>query len=230
MKKIIIVSAALSSALFISCASPNSRGPQSVVKSPQVLEVEKKLKAREEAMQDQKDRNRVLQKKNQSGSSGIVFNSRPDSKMNSAKRKPAMKNVDVGPVVPAAEVKLSDRDLYAELLKMYDLNNEIAFFSRYQAFMRTYPQSALADDAAYLAGLMSLSNKNYGPSLKYFNLVIQKYPSSNKASSSLFAKGVALKKMNLMSESQQLFVQVQKKYPGSPEALRAEGELKILNR
>lgn len=225
MKKNIIVLAAVSSLLFIACASTKpSSSSQTVVKSPQVIELERKLKVREEAMQDLKDRNRVLAKKSQTELS------EPTRVTKSRKATSKVSNVNVGSVVGAADTKLSDRDLYAELLEQYDLNNEIAFFSRYQAFMRVYPQSALADDAAYLAGLMSLANKNYGPSLKYFNLVIQKYPSSNKASSAMFAKGVALKKMNLTNESEKLFTQVQKKYPGSPEALRAEGELKILNR
>lgn len=214
--------------MFIGCAGMgSSRLPSGVVKSPQIIELEKKQKAREEAMQDQKDRNRVLAKKSQSGS---TVGSQSSIASKKSTRAGKQKKVDVGSVTGASETKLSDRDLYAELLKMYDLNNEIAFFSRYQAFMRSYAKSPLADDAAYLAGIMSLANKNYGPSLKYFNLVLSQYPSSNKTSSAMFAKGIALKKMNLTADSERVFVQVQKKYPGSPEAMRAEGELKILNR
>ena len=218
MSKIIFISAVISSGLITACAGNSvRRSSPSVVKSPHVLEVERKNKEREEAMQDSKDQRLVLAKKASLAAA-------------EAAKRPSIKKVVIDPVIAPPDSKLSERDLYAELVKSYDMNNEIRFFSRYQAFMRSYGKGPLADDAIYLAGLFSLSNKNYGPSLKYFNLIIRQYPSSDKASGALFAKGVALKKMNLGEESKQIFAQVQKKYPGSPEALRAEGELKILKR
>jgi len=177
------------------------------------------LREREEAQQDIRDRNQVLNKKAQmeSSPSAVKLQARPQSK-----------KIEM---ISGNDKNLkSDRELYGELVGSYDRNNEIAFFSRLQAFQERHAKSPLADDAVYLAGLMSLSNKNYGPALRYFNSVLKKYPQSNKASASLFAKGVTLKKMNLTEESRKSFAKVRQAYPGSPEALRADTELKLMKR
>lgn len=179
--------------------------------------MEKKMKEREEALVDQRNRQRVLSKKAQIEKSSVRFRSVPQNKR-------------IEMLNPVASTARNDKQLYAELVKSYDKNSEIAFFSRFQAFQAKYSKSPLADDATYLAGLMSLSNKNYGPALRYFNQVLKKYPTSNKASSSLFAKAVVLKKMNLKDQSRSTFIKVRKTYPGSPEALRSETELKIMTR
>lgn len=222
--------AILNLVLLVGCASHRAakKSPTPVAKTQKVLEMEKKMKEREEALQDMRDRNQVLNKKaqlqtptaqasNSSSSSAIKLQARPQSKKiemfssNDSKSK-------------------SDRELYGELVGSYDRNNEIAFFSRLQSFQEKHAKSPLADDALYLAGLMSLSNKNYGPALRYFNQVLKQHPNSNKAASALFAKGATLKKMNLNDESRRTFAKVRQAYPGSPEALRAETELKLLKR
>jgi TolA-binding protein len=220
MTKMTLIIAVSISSLLTGCAMTQTSKPAAspLVKTPRVLEQERIMREREDARQDEKDRNRVLSKKNQIQSSSISMKSNPQNK----------KIELVGPV--SANMAKNEKDLYAELVGSYDRNNEIAFFSRLQAFLQNYPKSPLADDALYLAGLMSLSNKNYGPALRYLNQVLKKYPTSNKASASLFAKGVALKKMNLTQESRIAFMKVRKSYPGSPEALRAETELKLLVR
>jgi tetratricopeptide (TPR) repeat protein len=192
--------------ILTACASgKKSRSVGSVSKTPKVLEIERKQRAKEEVSQDRKDRDRILVQKSKA-------------------------QLKINPVLLAAAAKLSDRALYAELVGSYDRNNEIAFISRYQVFQKKYSKSPLADDAAYLAGLFSLANKNYGPALKHFNHVLRKYPSSNKAASALYAKGVALKKMELDTEANRAFARVKKRYPGSPEALRADTELALFRR
>lgn len=204
--------------MLVACASTNSRTASApVTKTARALEVERKLKEREESRQDQKDKQRILRKKAQLQDSSI-----------NAKVIPQNKKIELSGSTPGKSK--SDRELYAEMVGSYDRNNEIAFFSRLQAFMENHPQSPLADEALYLAGLMSLSNKNYGPALRYMNQIIKKYPTSNKVPAALFAKGIALKKMNLPDQSRQAFLKVRKSYPGSPESLRAETELKLLVR
>jgi TolA-binding protein len=76
--------------------------------------------------------------------------------------------------------------------------------------------------------LLQLANKNYGGALVQFNRVLNQYGNSNKASAAQFAKAVTLKRMNLNTQAISAFRTVQKQYPGSQEALRAQNELKIL--
>ncbi len=155
--------------MLVACATTKpSSSSVTVSKSPKVLEMERKLKERGEALQDTKDRNRVLAKKSQM---------RQQSEMN-VQAVPQNKKIEITGM--GAPIKASsDRQLYAEMVASYDRNNEIAFFSRLQAFMERYPKSPLADEALYLAGLMSLSNKNYGPALRYMNQILKNYPTSN---------------------------------------------------
>jgi TolA-binding protein len=201
-----LYAALTTSVLLMGCASVrSSRNLSNVVKTPKVLEIERKQKVREEVRQDRKDQNRIISKKIKS-------------------------KTQINPVMSAAATKLSDRALYAELVGSYDRNNEVAFISRYQVFKKKFSRSPLADDAAYLAGLMSLSNKDYGPALKHFNHVLRKYPHSNKAAAAMYAKAVALKKMDLDLEANKAFARVKRRYPGSPEAERAETEMQILKR
>lgn len=202
--------------LLVACASNSSRKASPVVKSPQVVEMEKKKRAREEARQDQKDRDRVLAQKRSSSPISI-------------KARPQNKKIDVV-AITGSQVNISEKNLYSELVSTYDSNNWIGFESRFQLFREKYPQSVLADEVLYLGGLFQLTNKNYGQALTRFNEVLTKYPRSNKTVSAQFAKGIALKRMNLLKESEAALKKAMSQYPGSPEAARAEAELKILQR
>lgn len=215
MTKMTLLFASLISFLLVACATNSTSQSSAIVKNAKVIEMEKKKKEREEALQDLKDRRGILAKKSQLEPSPVKLRASPQNKK-------------IEMFAGQQQRPSSDRQLYGELVSAYDQNNEIAFFSRFQSFLQNYSKSPLADDAVYLAGLMSLSNKNYGPSLRYFNQVLKQYPLSNKASASLYAKGVALKKLNLTGESRQVFLNVRKSYPGSPEAMRAQTELKLM--
>ncbi len=221
----ILFNAVLYLSLLTGCAAFQTSKQQSAAptKTPRVLELERKMHEREEARQDRRDQNRVIAKKTQNNN----FKENDSLRIQSS---PQSRVISVTPSSFQPSPHMTDKQLYSELVGSYDRNNELAFFSRFQAFNQKFVKSPLAPDVIYLAGLMSLSNKNYGPALKFFNQVLKNYPSSSKAASALFAKGVTFKKMNLIPESQKVLVTVQKKYPGSPEALRTQAELKTLNR
>lgn len=124
--------------------------------------------------------------------------------------------------------KIDDVTLYSELVKAYRANDEIGFKSRLQTFMTRFSNSSYADNALYLAGRMAFENKNYGEAIKYYQRVVTQYPRSNKVVGAKLAKGIAYKKMNLQPQAKSVFADLRKRYPGSPEAFRAENELKIL--
>jgi len=124
--------------------------------------------------------------------------------------------------------KIDETTLYAEIFNAYRTNNEIGFKSRMQTFMTRFPTSAYADNVLYMAGRMAFSNKNYAEAIKYYQKVITQYPRSNKAVAAKFAKGIAYKQMNLAPQAKGVLADLRKKYPGSPEAFRAENELKLM--
>ncbi|WP_413290868.1 tetratricopeptide repeat protein [Bdellovibrio sp. HCB337] len=124
--------------------------------------------------------------------------------------------------------KVSESALYGEIFNAYRSNDEIGFKSRMQTFMTRFPASSYADNVTYLAGRLAFDGKNYAEAIKYYQKVITQYPRSNKVVAAKYAKAVAYKKMNLDPQAKGVFADLRKKYPGSPEAFRAENELKLM--
>jgi len=116
--------------------------------------------------------------------------------------------------------------LMTELRECYARNNELCFQSRYQALNQKFPASPSLAEAHYLAGLLALSNKNYGKALKSFDLIL-KDPRNPRASQALFAQGITYKRMNLQGPAGDLFRRVRLRYPKSVEAQRAGIELAL---
>lgn len=121
---------------------------------------------------------------------------------------------------------MSDTALYAEIVGAYQRRDQLALQSRLQALLKRFPQSEYADNALYLAGKSALEHRNYAGALKYFSKVTDLYPHGNKVSAAQFAKAITYRKMNLDPLAKEVFENVKKKYPGSPESFRAAAELK----
>jgi TolA-binding protein len=186
-----------------------------VEKSTQVLALEQRQRALRERRQDDRDKALLVQKKqNDAAPSGVLL----------AK---ASSKVTPMPVL-AKWKKLPEFDLYRATLNASDNNDEFGFRGMSETFLKRFPKSSLRDDVLYLSGLMNLTKKNYGAALVDFNQILKKHATSNRASSAMFAKGVTLKRMNLEGEARLAFLQVKRKFAGSPEALRADNELKQL--
>lgn len=215
LQSIIIISIC---GLLGACASQKTKTSVAKIpvadKSASVVELEQRRKMREEKKQDQKDQALLLKRKS-------------DIQGFQAKANPQDKKLRIE-LDSKSSVNLTDAQLYSQLVARYEKNDEIGFQSRFQMMMSRYPQSALADDALYLAGLQQVSVKNYGLALKYFNRIIRQYPYSNKTVSALFGKGAVYRKMNLDPMAKDVFKKVAGRYPSSPEALRAQAELRLL--
>lgn len=129
---------------------------------------------------------------------------------------------------PTALPSAEEKQLYAELVAAFDRNDELTFSSRFQGLMARYPRGLFGDEALYLAGMMALTNKQYAKAVKHFGDLPRRYPRSSRVRAAQFAKASAYKKMNLPEFARTVFKEVKTKYPGSPEARRAELELKLV--
>lgn len=123
---------------------------------------------------------------------------------------------------------LNSQQVYGKIIEKYRSNDLKAIEAYTTLLLVKYPQSRFADNALYLQGMFAFSIKSYAKSLESFQKLITLYPNGNKAVSALFAKGILYKKMNLRTESENVLSNVKVKYPGSPESLRADAEIKIL--
>ncbi len=95
-------------------------------------------------------------------------------------------------------------------------------------FLKNHPASPMADDVLYLIGLSQFSEAQYGASLKSFNHLIRFYPSSNRLPSAKLAKAAVFKKLKLPQISKKHLAELAEQFKGSPEAFRAESEIRIL--
>lgn len=123
---------------------------------------------------------------------------------------------------------MTESSEYLALEDAFEKNNFEDFKAKYEMFRKKYPTSSFLDDAEYMKGMLHAGRKEYGYALQTFNGALRKYPTSNRVRTLILTKGTTLKKMNLPELAKPQLENVKKKFPGSPEALRAEVELKLL--
>ncbi len=125
-----------------------------------------------------------------------------------------------------AEYKnLSETKLYSKSIEQYQKSDLKGVEAYRNLLILKYPKSKVADSVLYYEGMLALELKNFGHSLECFQKIISLFPQSNKAVSAMFAKSIVYKKLNLKTESEKVLTEIQNKYPGSPESLRAKNEL-----
>ncbi len=122
----------------------------------------------------------------------------------------------------------TDLDYYSEIATAYQSNNLAEFKIKAQKFLEKYPHSTIADNTLFLMGRSALDSADYNQALKHFSSVLHTYPKGHKVVSARFYTGVVYKKMNLSHQARNVFLDVIKKYQGSPESYQASTELRLL--
>lgn len=122
----------------------------------------------------------------------------------------------------------TDLEYYSEIISDYQAGKYRNLSIRLKSFAKKFPKSPFLDNAYYLAGKMSLEEKNYKESVGFFQKVITEFPLSNKVVASKFGKAMAYKSMNLKDQSVSIFSEIRKKHQQSPEFFRAETEIKLI--
>ncbi|HEX3109934.1 MAG TPA: tol-pal system protein YbgF [Thermoanaerobaculia bacterium] len=117
---------------------------------------------------------------------------------------------------------------YQNAYRDYQKGNYDLAISGFKEFIQKYPDSDLADNAAYWIGESLYSQKKYRESIAQFDSVVNDYPKSEKVPSALLKKGYAYISLG---EKAQGIVQLQyvvHEHPKSSEAAKAREELKKL--
>jgi tol-pal system protein YbgF len=109
-----------------------------------------------------------------------------------------------------------------DLLKAGQYDRAIAGF---QAFLSTYPNSALADNAQYWLGEAYYVNKQFPESLAAFQRVVEKYPGSRKLPDALLKIGYCDYELKDYSAARSALEQVPAKFPDSASARLAQQRL-----
>lgn len=96
------------------------------------------------------------------------------------------------------------------------------------SFLLKYGEHDLADNALYWIGESYYQAENLKESLKYFQRVIDEYPSGNKVPDALVKSALIFQKMNNFKMARYLFNQVITVYPASTAAIVAKKKLNEL--
>lgn len=141
----------------------------------------------------------------------------------------------VGPAPPPVAAQLTDvpddgaatseQYLYSKVLESFR-TKDIASFKKSQfLLLKSCPDSPFADNVAHLEGELALAAGDGAQALRVFDLALARYPSGNKASAILLGRARALEKLNRTHQSIDALRLLRQRFPGSPEALRADAEL-----
>ena len=134
---------------------------------------------------------------------------------------------------PMSEVTVAPTDenpsqIYQAAYRDYQRGNFDLAISGFRDYLSKFPQSDLADNAAYWIGESLYSQKKYREAIEQFDSVVNGFPKSDKVPSALLKKGYAY--VNLGEKSRGI-VQLQyvvHEHPRTAEAAKAREELKKL--
>jgi tol-pal system protein YbgF len=123
------------------------------------------------------------------------------------------------PTGPATD----DQAAYTRAFDLLKSGDYAAAITRFQAFMRDYPQSGLVDNAQYWIGESYYVTRDYDRAAAAFRAVGERWPNSRKAGDALLKLGFAQFEQKHFNEARTTLSQVVQRYPGS-EAARLAGE------
>ncbi len=137
----------------------------------------------------------------------------------------------VTPPAPSAiqdKTVSSENELYEKTLAVYHEEKYKEAIAGFEAFLKTYPKSKLADNAQFWIGESYLSLKQYDQAIVAFQDVIEKYPNGNKVPNAMLKQALSFYEIKDTISSRAILKRIIKKYPNSSESKIAEAKLKTI--
>ena len=117
---------------------------------------------------------------------------------------------------------------YREAYARWRAGDFPACIDQFQSFVKTYPTSDYADDAAYGMAECYFQQDNIRRAIISFDDVARHYPDGNKAADALFRQGEALIEMGHRKAARNAFEKLLREYPDSARAPEAREQMKLL--
>ncbi len=132
-------------------------------------------------------------------------------------------------IQPESEVKLPpDQTLYDINMDIYRKEKYEEAIVGFKNFLKKYPTSTLADNAAFWIGESYMSLKQYEQAILAFQKVIKTYPRGNKVPNATLRQALAFYELNDKTSAKLLLRKLIKNYPNSNEAKIAKSKLKTM--
>jgi tol-pal system protein YbgF len=126
---------------------------------------------------------------------------------------------------PSVPVGTSPNRLYDMAYSNYTQGLWDLTVDGFNAFIRSFPKSDLADDAQVYIGNAFLQDGKNDKAVEAYDLAIRTYPGGNAIPEALYKKGLALKNLKQVDLARQAWEEVVKSYPDSTAALLARQQL-----
>jgi tol-pal system protein YbgF len=101
---------------------------------------------------------------------------------------------------------------------------------RFTAFLKSFPKSSYADDAAFWMADCHFQQGEYKSAVMRFDDVVNNYPTGNKAPEALYRQGESLLRLGpgFKGAAKRAFERVIEEYPDSARAAEASKQIKLL--
>jgi len=117
---------------------------------------------------------------------------------------------------------------YEAALKLFRDGNYAGAIAGFKAFLKTYPDSALAPNAQYWVGYAYYSMKDYKSALAHQQKLVAAYPGSTKVPDALLNIATNQIALNKLADARKTLEELVAKYPGTPAATQASRRLSAL--
>ena len=117
---------------------------------------------------------------------------------------------------------------YDNSLAVYKQGKLQAAIVDFNDFLKTYPQSDLADNAQFWIGECYMGLNQYEQAILAFQQVIKRYPKGNKVPNAMFRQALAFEAIKDTTSAKLLLAKIIKNYPKSNEASIAKTKLESL--
>ncbi|MBM3818899.1 MAG: tol-pal system protein YbgF [Acidimicrobiia bacterium] len=133
------------------------------------------------------------------------------------------------PAVPST-AGLSPQRLFEPARTDYFAGQYSSAILGFEAFLRAFPRSDLADDAQYYIGESYFQQNQFGDAVTAYNQVIQNYPGANAVPDAYYKRGFAQERLGQADAARSSYETVIKSFPDSTAAQLARQSLDRLAR
>ena len=143
----------------------------------------------------------------------------------------ALENPAPAPAAPAPlGPGVSPQRMYDTAWADYTNGQWVLAIQGFEAYIKTFPRSELADDAQFYIGQTYYADGAFKESVAAFEQVLLAYPDGNVVPDASYKRALALDRLGETEQAQQAFELVVQNYPESTMATLAQQALDRLNR
>ena len=119
-------------------------------------------------------------------------------------------------------------DLYRDAYETFHKGNLEGSRSKFEAFLKLYPNTELSDNAQFWIGETFYLKKDYEKAIIEYEKAIVRYPEGDKIPSAIFKQALSFLELNDKTNARSLFKRVIEKYPRSDQAEMARKKLEAI--